>query len=646
MMLEPEEKSSGGLAERELLARPEHDLAAKSRKVHGADRCRGEVVEREVAIRDRVDASSARHASKPSSAATASRSSCQLSPASAPEPSGSSAAPCRRGGEPRRVAVAASRSRRAGGGPGRPAGHAGGACSRASASRRGAPRARASNAISVAQQPDRHPAPLAHVQRQVGGDLVVARAAGVQLAAERTDELGQAPLDRHVDVLVALGERERPPPKLAGDRRRGPRAAASSSSSLEHAGACERPRVGTGSRDVVRRQAAVEADRGVESGEQPCGRSAKRGICDRPASYGAGSVQVSCDQLAESSGAAPIGSPADAMALARHRSHRKDRQRRRPPRSSIAATRSSRSCAIPRRRARSSRTRSQLARGDVTDPASLQRAAEGVEGAFNCMGLYEQWLRRPGGSTRVNGDRRAQRDRRRAARRAPGAPSTRPRSTSSTPSVAGPSARTAVADYPKGTAYERSKQRAEELVLGEARTGSRSCSSTLQPSTGPGPGRRPGVDGMAATRCAAGCPPRRPGGMTLVFVDDVAQRPPRRVRPRRARRALHPRRRLRDRCGSWRRRRLRGRRARPGAAHAPGAGRQRRWRSASEASLEGHSPPAAARPAASSTSCCGRPVRMPRRRARSSGSSSPPWRRASRQRCGGWRTSGRICRSV
>ena len=32
----------------------------------------------------------------------------------------------------------------------------------------------------------------------------------------------------------------------------------------------------------------------------------------------------------------------------------------------------------------------------------------------------------------------------------------------------------AVADYPKGTAYERSKQHAEELVLAEARAGSRS----------------------------------------------------------------------------------------------------------------------------------------------------------------------------
>ena len=45
-------------------------------------------------------------------------------------------------------------------------------------------------------------------QRKVGCDLVVARARRVQLAAERADQLGQAPLDRHVDVLVLLVELE------------------------------------------------------------------------------------------------------------------------------------------------------------------------------------------------------------------------------------------------------------------------------------------------------------------------------------------------------------------------------------------------------------------------------------------------------
>ena len=44
--------------------------------------------------------------------------------------------------------------------------------------------------------------------RHVGGDLVVARAAGVELAGERADLLAEQALDRHVDVLVGLLELE------------------------------------------------------------------------------------------------------------------------------------------------------------------------------------------------------------------------------------------------------------------------------------------------------------------------------------------------------------------------------------------------------------------------------------------------------
>ena len=44
--------------------------------------------------------------------------------------------------------------------------------------------------------------------RDVGRDLVVARAAGVELAGERADLLAEQALDRHVDVLVGLVELE------------------------------------------------------------------------------------------------------------------------------------------------------------------------------------------------------------------------------------------------------------------------------------------------------------------------------------------------------------------------------------------------------------------------------------------------------
>src|SRR5438874_6199763 len=32
-----------------------------------------------------------------------------------------------------------------------------------------------------------------------------------------------------------------------------------------------------------------------------------------------------------------------------------------------------------------------LAPGDVTHPATIHDAAKGIDGVFNCMGIYEQW---------------------------------------------------------------------------------------------------------------------------------------------------------------------------------------------------------------------------------------------------------------
>ena len=55
MRLEPEREGVGHLAEAELLARPEHDLAAELRQVGGAGGGGAEVVEHEVAVRHRVE---------------------------------------------------------------------------------------------------------------------------------------------------------------------------------------------------------------------------------------------------------------------------------------------------------------------------------------------------------------------------------------------------------------------------------------------------------------------------------------------------------------------------------------------------------------------------------------------------------------
>ena len=64
---------------------------------------------------------------------------------------------------------------------------------------------------------DGRPRRIADEQRDIRGDLVVARARGVQPPADRPRDLRQAALDRHVDVLVVGGEREAVVAQLALD---------------------------------------------------------------------------------------------------------------------------------------------------------------------------------------------------------------------------------------------------------------------------------------------------------------------------------------------------------------------------------------------------------------------------------------------
>ncbi len=163
----------------------------------------------------------------------------------------------------------------------------------------------------------------------------------------------------------------------------------------------------------------------------------------------------------------------------------------------------------------------ELAPGDVTDPASIRRAAEGVEGAFNCMGIFEQWLPDPARFERVNAD--GARNVVAAAREA-GARRVVHTSTFDVfhAEPGGTVSERAVADYPKGTAYERSKQRAEELVLAEAETGVEVVICNPSGVFGPGPWAEQGLDSLFRDLVRKRLPALPPGGMTLVFAEDVA----------------------------------------------------------------------------------------------------------------------------
>jgi nucleoside-diphosphate-sugar epimerase len=160
-------------------------------------------------------------------------------------------------------------------------------------------------------------------------------------------------------------------------------------------------------------------------------------------------------------------------------------------------------------------------KGDVTDPASLAAAVEGCEVVFNAMGLPEQWLRDKGAFARVNADGTANVVR--AAREA----GVRRVVQTSTIDVfhaerGGRFDESQVAEYPKGTAYERSKQEAERLALAAA--GEMELVFANPAGVyGPGPaGSASFEDDLFKPLLKRRLPALPPGGMGLTHVDGVA----------------------------------------------------------------------------------------------------------------------------
>jgi len=159
--------------------------------------------------------------------------------------------------------------------------------------------------------------------------------------------------------------------------------------------------------------------------------------------------------------------------------------------------------------------------GDVTDPESLDAAAEGCELVFNSMGMPEQWVRDDAIFDRVNAQGSGELAR--AAKRT----GIRRFIHTSTHDVFHAETgqgfdETMLADYPKGTAYERSKQRAEELVLAE-RDGMEVV--ILNPSGvyGPTPSPTPSFEsGLFEPVVRKRLPAVPPGGTGYAFVEGVA----------------------------------------------------------------------------------------------------------------------------
>jgi nucleoside-diphosphate-sugar epimerase len=159
--------------------------------------------------------------------------------------------------------------------------------------------------------------------------------------------------------------------------------------------------------------------------------------------------------------------------------------------------------------------------GDVTDEDSVSAAVEGCELVFNSMGLPEQWVRDKTIFDRVNAQGSGLLAS--AAKRA----GVRRFVHTSTHDVFHAERgqrfdETMLADYPKGTSYERSKQRAEELVLAE-RDGMEVV--VLNPCAvyGPGPSASVSFDKeLFDPLIKKRLPALPPGGSGLVFSPGVA----------------------------------------------------------------------------------------------------------------------------
>ena len=159
--------------------------------------------------------------------------------------------------------------------------------------------------------------------------------------------------------------------------------------------------------------------------------------------------------------------------------------------------------------------------GDVRDTESLVEAVRGCELVFNAMGLPEQWLPEEGAFHEVNALGSES-----VARAARAAGVRRLVHTSTIDVFHAPRGgrfdESELAGYPKGTAYERSKQEAERLVL-DASGGMDVVLVNPAGVYGPGPSGGASLEeDFFAPLVRKRLPAVPPGGMGLCFTEGVA----------------------------------------------------------------------------------------------------------------------------
>jgi dihydroflavonol-4-reductase len=164
----------------------------------------------------------------------------------------------------------------------------------------------------------------------------------------------------------------------------------------------------------------------------------------------------------------------------------------------------------------------ELVQGDVTAPDTLPAAVAGCEWVFHAAGFPEQWMRDPATFDRINADGTANMV---ATSRAAGV---RRFLLTSTIDVfrwrTGETYDESELDPdPKGTSYERSKQRADQIVTAAAADGLDAV--FLHPSGcyGPAPSDSPGTNDLLVKLWHGKVPALLPGGYPVVFAPDVGE---------------------------------------------------------------------------------------------------------------------------
>ena len=162
----------------------------------------------------------------------------------------------------------------------------------------------------------------------------------------------------------------------------------------------------------------------------------------------------------------------------------------------------------------------ELVEGDVTDAASVRRAVDGCTVVYHTAGLPEQWLADPSTFARVNvGGTRLVAEAALAARVTKFVYTSTIDVFACVPGV--PFDEGTIATMPKATAYQRSKQDADRLVVELASRGLPAV--FLHPSGvyGPVPAASPGLNAFIADLVRGKIPMLLPGGLPLVYAPDV-----------------------------------------------------------------------------------------------------------------------------